>query len=166
MLIWNFYFFHFPALLESQLPIFPPRLRRNQERSVAENKTSRCYQYWLVGLVSQLDPPGERYQRSMIQMKIWSCDFGRRLFQFWPDCGECFAPLSQKIMKVQVGIVYSGKCFAPLCNRMSCRHEYSVVSRLSECYRNLTIQCGAKHSPQSGQNEKSHRPRSRLSIST
>ena len=39
----------FPPLLESQLPTLAPRLRRNQERSVAENKTPRCYQYWLVG---------------------------------------------------------------------------------------------------------------------
>ena len=39
----------FPLLLESQLPTLAPRLRRNQERFVAENKTPRCYQYWLVG---------------------------------------------------------------------------------------------------------------------
>ena len=40
----------FPPLLESQLPTFPPRLRRNQERSVAENTTLRSHQYWLVGV--------------------------------------------------------------------------------------------------------------------
>ena len=28
----------------------------------------------------------------MFQVEIFTRDFGRRLFAFWPECGECFAP--------------------------------------------------------------------------
>ena len=46
-----------------------------------------------------------------------------------------------------------GECFAPICAYVSRRHMHSVLS-------------GAKHSPHSGQNAKSLRPKSRVKIST
>ena len=33
----------------------------------------------------------------MIQVEIFTRDFGRRLLAFWPDCGKCFAPFYRKI---------------------------------------------------------------------
>ena len=39
--------------------------------------------------------------------------------------------LCRKIVKMPICIVYSGECFAPICARVSCRHEHSVISR--EC---------------------------------
>ena len=49
-----------------------------------------------------------------------------------------------------------GECFAPICAHVSRRHVHSVIS--SRAY----VGSGAKHSPQSSQNAKSLRPKSRV----
>ncbi len=44
------------------------------------------------GLEAQLQVTMKSVRNSMFQVEICIGDFGRRLFAFWPECGECFAP--------------------------------------------------------------------------
>ena len=45
------------------------------------------------GLEHGLDPWMETDHTSTFWVEIFIGDVGRRLFAFWPDCGECFAPI-------------------------------------------------------------------------
>ena len=60
-----------------QLPTFPPRLRRRQERFGAENKTPGCCQYWLPGFgIWAWSTNGNRQE---------TYDLGRNFHsRFWP----------------------------------------------------------------------------------
>ena len=44
------------------------------------------------GLEAQLQVTLKNGRNSIFQVEIFIGDFGRRLFAFCPDCGECFAP--------------------------------------------------------------------------
>ena len=44
---------------------------------------------------------------------------------------SCSFSFCRQIVKVHICIVYSGECFAPICARVSRRHEYSVISSIS-----------------------------------
>ncbi len=44
------------------------------------------------GLEAQLRETVEQVRMAKFLVEIFSRNFGSRLFAFWPDCGECFAP--------------------------------------------------------------------------
>ena len=55
---------------------------------------------------AQLQVTLKSVRKRMFQVEIFTRDFGRRLFAFWPACGECFAQFWPEC----------GKCFAPFWN--------------------------------------------------
>ena len=161
----------------------------------------------------------------MFQDEIFTRDFGRGLFAFWPDCGECFRTISnfrnfvkkfsskfklhfefaESELTIQFHIwilsllktygavhmpaahISTDGCEAlsaiqkfptqrfffaeaeqfPLQRKIPGTGNFSKISKFRDFVEKLRFVIhGAKHSPHSGQNAKSLRPKSPLQIST
>ena len=109
----------FPPLLASQLPTSPPRLRRNQERSVAENKTPRCCQYWLWGFSSTVWYTREKVPDS----KKIGQNFHWRYF------------------------LHIGSTAESASHHFVLNHGDLIIITLYSCLRLTRAQMGGKHSP-------------------
>ena len=65
------------------------------------------------GLEAQLQLRLKSVRRRMFQVEIFSRDSGSHDFAFWPECGECFAPFSEKCSTWHATSTFSRKTASP-----------------------------------------------------